>query len=57
MINDAAGPQLRRVLGGLYVWSKLAFGPFAGFMTGWGYWTANLPYLPGVLYFAGGGGG
>jgi amino acid transporter len=40
--------------GGLYVWSKLAFGPFAGFMTGWTYWTANLPYLPGLLYFAGG---
>jgi amino acid transporter len=40
--------------GGLYVWSKLAFGPFAGFMTGWTYWTANLPYLPGLLYFAAG---
>jgi amino acid transporter len=39
--------------GGLYVWSKIAFGPFAGFMTGWTYWTANLPYLPGLLYFAG----
>jgi amino acid transporter len=21
--------------GGMYVWSKRAFGPFAGFMTGW----------------------
>jgi amino acid transporter len=40
--------------GGLYVWSKCAFGPFAGFMTGWTYWTANLPYLPGLLYFAAG---
>src|SRR5665213_1972942 len=37
---------------GLYVWSKRAFGPFAGFMTGWTYWGANLPYLPGLLYFA-----
>jgi len=38
--------------GGLYVWSKQAFGPFAGFMTGWTYWGSNLPYLPGLLYFA-----
>src|SRR5262245_30212864 len=38
----------------MYVWSKKAFGEFAGFMTGWMYWTANLPYYPGVLYFAAG---
>jgi amino acid transporter len=37
--------------GGLYVWSKRAFGPFAGFITGWTYWTTNLPYLPSLLYF------
>jgi amino acid transporter len=40
--------------GGIYLWSKEAFGEFAGFMTGWMYWTANLPYYPGVLYFAAG---
>ncbi len=40
--------------GGMYVWSKRAFGPFAGFMTGWSYWASNLPYLPGLLYFAAG---
>ncbi len=40
--------------GGLYVWSKRAFGPMAGFMTGWTYWTSNLPYLTGLLYFAAG---
>jgi len=40
--------------GGMYVWSKKAFGEFAGFMTGWMYWTANLPYYPGLLYFAAG---
>jgi amino acid transporter len=40
--------------GGLYVWSRRAFGPFAGFMTGWTYWCSNLPYFPGVLYFAAG---
>ncbi len=38
--------------GGLYVWSKRAFGDFAGFLTGWIYWTSNLPYFPAVLYFA-----
>lgn len=40
--------------GGLYVWSKRAFGPFAGFITGWSYWTSNLPYFPALLYFAAG---
>jgi amino acid transporter len=40
--------------GGLYVWSRLAFGPGVGFMTGWTYWTSNLPYFPGLLYFAAG---
>ena len=37
--------------GGIYVWTKHAFGDFAGFMTGWTYWGANLTYLPGLLYF------
>ena len=40
--------------GGLYVWSKLAFGPFAGFLSGWTYWTSNLPYFPALLYFMAG---
>jgi glutamate:GABA antiporter len=40
--------------GGLYVWSKRAFGPFAGFITGWTYWCSNLPYFPALLYFAAG---
>jgi len=38
--------------GGVYLWSKRAFGPFSGFMTGWSYWTTNLPYFPSLLYFA-----
>ncbi len=38
--------------GGMYVWSKRAFGDFPAFMTGWIYWTSNLPYFPAVLYFA-----
>jgi glutamate:GABA antiporter len=40
--------------GGLYVWSKRAFGPFAGFITGWTYWASTLPYFPALLYFAAG---
>ena len=38
--------------GGIYVWTKRAFGDFAGFITAWTYWTCNLPYFPAVLYFA-----
>jgi glutamate:GABA antiporter len=38
--------------GGLYVWSKRAFGDLSGFMSAWTYWTSNLPYFPAVLYFA-----
>jgi glutamate:GABA antiporter len=37
--------------GGCYVWSKHAFGDFAGFITGWTYWVCNLPYFPGLFYF------
>jgi glutamate:GABA antiporter len=40
--------------GGVYLWTKRAFGDFSAFMTGWTYWTSNLPYFPGVLYFAAG---
>jgi amino acid transporter len=39
---------------GLYAWSKRAFGPFAGFMTGWTYWSGTLAFLPSVLYFTAG---
>jgi glutamate:GABA antiporter len=38
--------------GGIYVWTKQAFGEFGGFVTGWTYWGSNLTYLPGMLYFA-----
>jgi glutamate:GABA antiporter len=38
--------------GGCYVWSKRAFGDFAGFITGWTYWSCNLPYFPGLFYFS-----
>lgn len=35
--------------GGLYVWSKEAFGEFHGFVTGWSYWTYTVFYFPGLL--------
>ena len=35
--------------GGLYLWTKRAFGDFPAFLTGWIYWTSNLPYFPAVL--------
>src|SRR5437879_6959420 len=35
--------------GGLYVWSKEAFGDFHGFVAGWCYWIYTVFYLPGVL--------
>ncbi|MGA2635962.1 MAG: APC family permease [Terracidiphilus sp.] len=37
--------------GGLYVWTREAFGDFSGFIAAWTYWMSNLPYFPGVLYF------
>ncbi len=40
--------------GGLYVWSKRAFGEFPGFLCGWIYWASYFPYLPAALYFAAG---
>jgi amino acid transporter len=40
--------------GGLYVWTKRAFGEFPAFLCGWMYWTSNFPYLPAALYFAAG---
>lgn len=40
--------------GGLYVWTKDAFGDFHGFMCGWAYWTTNMFYLPTLLLYLGG---
>lgn len=37
--------------GGLYVWTRHAFGDGAGFLAAWTYWMSNLPYFPGVLYY------
>jgi len=35
--------------GGLYVWTKLAFGDFHGFVAGWTYWIYTVFYFPGLL--------
>jgi glutamate:GABA antiporter len=35
--------------GGLYVWSKEAFGDFHGFVAGWTYWIYTMFYFPGLL--------
>jgi glutamate:GABA antiporter len=40
--------------GGLYLWSKAAFGDMHGFITGWAYWISNLAFLPSALMFSAG---
>jgi glutamate:GABA antiporter len=35
--------------GGLYIWSKEAFGEFHGFVAGWTYWIYTFFYFPGLL--------
>jgi len=37
--------------GGIYVWTREAFGDFAGFICAWMYWMSNLPFFAAVLYF------
>ena len=37
--------------GGIYVWTKKAFGDFHGFLCGWCYWLNNLFYFPSLLIF------
>src|SRR5271165_3844098 len=37
--------------GGIYVWTREAFGDFSGFICAWTYWMSNLPLFAGVLYF------
>ena len=49
--------------GGLYVWTREAFGDFHGFVAGWSYWVYSFFYFPGLLvastamgaYIGGGG--
>src|SRR4051812_16559228 len=40
--------------GGIYLWVREALGPFTGFVCGWFYWIALMPYFAGILYFLGG---
>jgi amino acid transporter len=35
--------------GGLYAWSREAFGDFHGFVAGWTYWIYTVFYFPGLL--------
>ena len=37
--------------GGLYIWTREAFGDFPGFIAAWTYWMSNLPLFPSLLYF------
>ena len=37
--------------GGIYTWSKRAFGDFHGFLSGWCYWTNNIFYIPTLLFY------
>jgi amino acid transporter len=40
--------------GGIYVWTREAFGDFSGFICAWTYWMSNLPLFAAVLYFGAG---
>ena len=37
--------------GGIYAWSRRAFGPVHGFICGWCLWVNNLFYFPSLLLF------
>jgi len=40
--------------GGMYLWSKAAFGDLHAFIAGWSYWIANLVFFPSLLIFGAG---
>ncbi len=40
--------------GGLYLWSKAAFGEMHGFVCGWSFWAANVVFFPSLLLFLAG---
>lgn len=40
--------------GGLYLWTRAAFGETHGFLAGWAYWLQNLVYFPSLLLFVSG---
>ena len=40
--------------GGIYAWARDGIGPLSGFICGWFYWTALMPYFGSILYFLSG---
>lgn len=40
--------------GGLYLWTRAAFGETHGFLAGWAYWLQNLVFFPSLLLFVSG---
>jgi amino acid transporter len=37
--------------GGVYSWTKHMFGDLHGFLCGWCYWTANMFFIPSLLFY------
>ena len=37
--------------GGIYIWSRAAFGELHAFIVGWSYWVSNLVFFPSLLLF------
>jgi amino acid transporter len=40
--------------GGMFLWSRAAFGDLHAFLAGWSYWIANLVFFPSLLIFGAG---
>jgi glutamate:GABA antiporter len=40
--------------GGIYLWTKEMFGNLHGFLCGWCYWTANMFFIPTLLFYLAG---
>ncbi len=40
--------------GGIYLWTKEMFGDLHGFLCGWCYWTANMFFIPTLLFYLAG---
>jgi glutamate:GABA antiporter len=37
--------------GGVYLWTKQSFGDLHAFLCGWCYWTANMFFIPTLLFY------
>jgi amino acid transporter len=40
--------------GGIYAWARDGIGPLSGFICGWLYWIALMPYFASIVYFLSG---